>query len=210
MNTQSYTDFLWHSANAHGVHSPFVYTFVSRYLYGKAPGLSRREYKELDTSVSFEEARLLFKLLQLCKPSKLFVLGDDSAVVTETLRKLGELNRSQLWFFSPLAPIPGAVDMVYLSSAGTESLITLFNDVLPNTNEKSIILIGGIHKTLQRERAWEALKKDPKVTVTIDTYFMGLVFRRHGQAKEHFLIRTTTSKFTDFLLGIRKLWGLLH
>jgi len=38
-------------------------------------------------------------------------------------------------------------------------------------------------------QAWEAIKKHPKVTVTIDTFSFGIVFFRQEQAKEHFKIR---------------------
>jgi hypothetical protein len=38
--------------------------------------------------------------------------------------------------------------------------------------------------------AWETIKKHPQVTVTIDTFYWGIVFFRKAQAKEHFTIRT--------------------
>jgi len=37
--------------------------------------------------------------------------------------------------------------------------------------------------------AWEIIKKNPKVTVTIDTFQWGMVFFRREQEKEHFVIR---------------------
>jgi len=37
--------------------------------------------------------------------------------------------------------------------------------------------------------AWEEIKKHPKVSVSIDTYFWGIVFFRKEQKKEHFTIR---------------------
>jgi hypothetical protein len=37
--------------------------------------------------------------------------------------------------------------------------------------------------------AWEEIKTHPKVTVTIDTFYWGLVFFRNEQPKEHFKIR---------------------
>jgi hypothetical protein len=39
------------------------------------------------------------------------------------------------------------------------------------------------------EEAWEIIKKNPKVTVTIDTFQWGIVFFRKEQLKEHFVIR---------------------
>jgi len=37
--------------------------------------------------------------------------------------------------------------------------------------------------------AWETIIKHPKVTVSIDTFFWGIIFFRDEQAKEHFTIR---------------------
>jgi hypothetical protein len=39
------------------------------------------------------------------------------------------------------------------------------------------------------EAAWEEIKKHPKVTVTVDLFFFGLVFFRKEQAKEGFILR---------------------
>lgn len=37
--------------------------------------------------------------------------------------------------------------------------------------------------------AWNIIKNHPQVTVTIDTFFWGIIFFRKEQAKEHFTIR---------------------
>jgi hypothetical protein len=39
------------------------------------------------------------------------------------------------------------------------------------------------------EQAWEIIKTNAKVTVTIDTYQWGIVFFRREQEKQHFVIR---------------------
>ena len=39
------------------------------------------------------------------------------------------------------------------------------------------------------EEAWETIKEHPRVTVTIDLFFIGLVFFKSDQAKEDFIIR---------------------
>jgi hypothetical protein len=39
------------------------------------------------------------------------------------------------------------------------------------------------------EEAWEEIKSNPLVTVTIDLFFLGLVFFRKEQAKENFIVR---------------------
>ena len=39
------------------------------------------------------------------------------------------------------------------------------------------------------EKAWDYIKSHEKVTVTIDLFFIGLVFFRKEQAKQDFVIR---------------------
>jgi hypothetical protein len=39
------------------------------------------------------------------------------------------------------------------------------------------------------KQAWEQIKEHPKVSVTIDLFWIGLVFFKEGQAKEHFKVR---------------------
>jgi hypothetical protein len=39
------------------------------------------------------------------------------------------------------------------------------------------------------EAAWEEIKTHPEVRVSIDTFFLGLVFFRKEQVKQHFTIR---------------------
>ena len=36
------------------------------------------------------------------------------------------------------------------------------------------------------ERAWEAIKAHPDVTLTVDLFYIGLVFFRKKQPKQHF------------------------
>jgi hypothetical protein len=38
-------------------------------------------------------------------------------------------------------------------------------------------------------RAWEEIKADPRVRVTIDLFFIGIVMFRKEQVKEHFRLR---------------------
>ena len=39
------------------------------------------------------------------------------------------------------------------------------------------------------ERAWEAIKAHPEVRLTVDLFYIGLVFFRRNQPKQHFSLR---------------------
>ena len=205
----SYTEFLWKSSNAHGVHSPFVFAIVTNSFYAKHFRLGKSEYHALPAGLNYKKTALLYRLIRHFKATKLLVLGEGAAPVIDTLRQLGENSKLQLWFFSPIAPIPGGIEIGIISDISKTEILSSFEQIAANTNNNSVCVIDNIHSTLYREEAWEAIKKDPRVTVTIDTYHVGLVFFRRESAKQHFTIRAYTNFFLNAFVGIRSLWGLL-
>lgn len=70
-----------------------------------------------------------------------------------------------------------------------EPTLNYFNHCLAYANNDSIFIFDDIHWSEDMEEAWEVIKKHPQVTVTIDLFFLGLVFFRKEQAKENFVIR---------------------
>jgi hypothetical protein len=39
------------------------------------------------------------------------------------------------------------------------------------------------------EQAWEEIKRHPEVSITIDLFFIGLVFFKKGKIKEDFVVK---------------------
>jgi hypothetical protein len=60
---------------------------------------------------------------------------------------------------------------------------------MPTCTNDSVWIINAIHGSKDMEDTWEIIKNHPKVTVTIDTFYLGFVFFRSEQKKEHFVIR---------------------
>lgn len=208
--TDSYLKFLWDSTNSHGVHSPFIFKLVTRCFYPRELSLGRRDYKDLNTGMSYSKAQLIYRLLRYFKPAKLFVLGEDTGIITELFRRMGEKANLQLWFFSPIAPIPGTIDLIYISGNDGDEVVSSLESVLPNTGNNTICIIDNIHTSPQSQEAWERIKANPRIKVTVDVYHLGLVFFRQEQASQHFIIRPVKSFVLDAVLGAKKLWGLLH
>ncbi len=209
MKPLSYTQFLWKSDNLHGLHSPFVFAFTEQGLYDRYNPIQKRRYDFGDTGLNYQILKTLYKTISYFKAYKLIVLGDNAIATTEVIQEAGQKLNAKIWFFSPNAPIPGTIDLAYLSGSNSESIQNSLAQLLPNVSDTTVCVIGNIHSSAEMEEAWEDIKKDPNVTVTIDTYHLGLVFFRRGQANQHFIIRTSTSKILDAFLGVKKLWGLL-
>lgn len=65
-----------------------------------------------------------------------------------------------------------------------------FNQLLNVINSSSILIFDDIHWSKEMEEAWESIKAHPKVLLTVDLFFMGLVFfSNEFKIKQHFVIR---------------------
>jgi predicted O-methyltransferase YrrM len=69
------------------------------------------------------------------------------------------------------------------------STLNYFEALLKTANNNTVWIFDDIYWSKGMTEAWKTIKKHPKVTVTIDTFYWGLVFFRKEQEKEHFTIR---------------------
>jgi len=70
-----------------------------------------------------------------------------------------------------------------------QEALKYFELCLPKVHEKTVFVIHGIYQNKGMIEAWNKIKANPKVTVTVDVFWMGLVFFRKGQAREDFKIK---------------------
>ncbi len=65
-----------------------------------------------------------------------------------------------------------------------------FNFFLKKSTAKSIFIFDDIHWSEQMEEAWNIIQQHDSVTLTIDLFFIGLVFfSKDFKVKQHFIIR---------------------
>lgn len=84
-----------------------------------------------------------------------------------------------------------SVGLVYIDG-NHQYLPTLeyFHALLEKVNEQSVLIFDDIYWSSEMEQAWSEIKNHPKVTLTIDLFFIGIVFfRNENKQKEHFVIR---------------------
>jgi len=67
--------------------------------------------------------------------------------------------------------------------------IDYFEQCLPHINNNSVFIFDDIYWSNGMQEAWQYIKNHTKVTVSIDTFYWGIVFFRREQEKEHFVIR---------------------
>lgn len=70
-----------------------------------------------------------------------------------------------------------------------EPTLSYFKACIEMAGENSVFVFDDIHWSEEMEEAWELIKNHPKVTFTIDLFFIGLVFFRKERHRQHFKIR---------------------
>lgn len=81
-------------------------------------------------------------------------------------------------------------DVIYFDgNHQKEATLNYFNLCLKTIHNNSIFIFDDIYWNPEMLETWEIIKQHPKVTVTINTYFWGIVFFRNEQLKQHFTIR---------------------
>ncbi len=83
----------------------------------------------------------------------------------------------------------GQLDFVYLNTSGKENVLNWFYQCLAKANESSLFVLSNMYDTDDMKDAWTEIKNNEQVQVTVDLFYLGLVFFRKEQVKQHFLIR---------------------
>ncbi len=115
-------------------------------------------------------AKKTFKLLELTNIEQ--VHGNFDEVLSEILKNSSPLD---LVFFD--------------GNHRKEPTLRYFKQCLEKANEKSVFIFDDIYWSPEMTEAWQEIKNHPDVTVSLDLFYLGIVFFRKDQVKEHFVIR---------------------
>ena len=158
----SYLKFLAKSTNQHGVHSPFVFSYVTQCLYSK-----KRLHKNKSINV-------LLKTIS-------YFNFDSISVNNKSIRELVKQNFPEVQFDK------NTVDLLFINELSAYSFEKILSE--GKLHNDSLILIDSIYANQQNLEQWNQLIALPKITVSIDMYYCGLISIRREQVKEHFRIR---------------------
>ncbi|MCF0068958.1 class I SAM-dependent methyltransferase [Dyadobacter sp. CY261] len=70
-----------------------------------------------------------------------------------------------------------------------EPTVRYFEQCLPHIQNGSLFIFDDIYWSKEMTQAWEYIKAHPRVTATVDLFWIGLVFFRSEQVKEDFTLR---------------------
>ncbi len=159
----AYFKFLLSSTNQYGVHSPFVYDYLTKCLYKKS------KYRTGKTE------KVLFKSISYFKSKTIWI-----APANENLKQKIKKAFPFVEFNAP------TYDLIYIGAPHLEEYL----DIISNkTHNDSMILIDAIQKNKENMALWESYKQLEISRVTLDMFYCGAIFPRSEQVKEHFKIR---------------------
>ena len=156
----AYVRFLLRSTNEHGVHSPFIYAYLTNCLYSGPRRHSRTSVDVLLKSIAYFRAGSAW-------------FSPDAHSVKKLACEL-----------SPGLQDTAPYDILFLS--GPEPDLLHSHTMYHN---QSLCIVDQIHRSSEAREHWERMKGLEEVRVTIDAFFCGLVFFRREQARQHFTIR---------------------
>lgn len=158
----SFLVFLLKSTNEHGVHSPFVFNFVTKCLYNK------KKY-HADKSIN-----VLLKSIE-------YFNVQHTAIQNPQIKKLVNEKFPEVQFGQQM------LDLLFVENLGISEFNLLLDDERLHNN--TMFIINGIYTDKKKLTEWKQLIKLPEITVSMDLYHCGILFIRREQVKEHFTIR---------------------
>jgi hypothetical protein len=166
----NYIKYYFNASNGkgHGVHSPFVYSFIRSVLNNKE--------LQQEANYSNKYRALIIRMVAYYMPANVMELDAKSKDKANIIEEIENTD---------------SIGLLYVKQIkNAEDLISYFNAALKKLNTQSILIFDGIHDSKEMEASWETIKMHKEVKLTIDLFKQGIVFFRQEQLeKENFIIR---------------------
>jgi len=192
-------DFARHRLKAktrHGTHSPFVYKLVDEVIYDFS---KKKVYAEVETQlkalhsdkrmINARLAQLIYRLVADLKPVNMLVSGEGLDVLSAYLEKAAPDVELYHVKDGTLPATLDKVDFAFIDTDTKEDTLRYFEALLPKTHNGTLLIFNNVYGNKDMKEAWATIKARPQVTVTINLFWMGLLYFRKGQVKEDFSIK---------------------
>ena len=196
---RKYFQFLLKSSNQHGVHSPFVYQLITKCLYKKIDKDSWKTFQTSNNKLlknkkiknSHKKAKILLKLIHYFKPKNNLEIANSLDLEVTALAMNFSYSCVTAIANTPLeiseVTLNRKFDCVYFHK--NQITLKTFNTCLKAINNNSFFIFNDIYENSETIKNWSSIKNHPKVKVSLDLFYFGVIFFRKEQAKEHFKIR---------------------
>ena len=180
-----YLHYYWVGANSkgHGVHSPFVFSLIQEQFNATIPSTvveqSSPAIKNLMQEISNASAHTL--------PRKI------THLMARLFDRFRPVNNCVFAGANPSTASKelDSIDFAYLGvQLSNSDLLEAAEWSLKKMHSTSWMIVEGIHSSSEREAIWSILKQHATTRLTIDLFFIGLLFcRKEQKEQEHFIIR---------------------
>ena len=145
----------------HGVHSPFVFQLANEVIQTRIKYYTKKQ----------KNKALVNQIISHFKPKSIIEIGSYNLFKKSTIY-FNDFKNLNLNY----------VDFIFIQKATTKILCKS----LKYMHNDSVLLLNNIHQTKEE---WKHLQNHSKVNVSINLFYIGLVFFREQQDEEHFTIR---------------------
>lgn len=174
-------------------------------------GISEKKFSELYFKlVNFSNAEYVIELGTSLGLNTLYLAKANSKSKVYTIEGCSELHKfsSQLFSSHKATNITGIndnfdnalpkllnsipkIDLLYIDGNHLyEPTINYFKLALTKKHENSVFVFDDINWNKDMQKAWEEIKNHPEVTLSLDLFYVGIVFfRKEQKEKEHFILK---------------------
>jgi predicted O-methyltransferase YrrM len=150
---------------------------------------------ELGTSLGISTA-----YMAMANPKARIITAEGSGAIADQAKqnfqslKLSNIQQVVGNFDDTLPGILAAgspIDLVFIDGNHRyDPTVRYFKQLLPHLHANSMVIFDDIHWSADMEEAWEAIKENNAVRLSVDLFFIGLVFfNDQFKVKQHFTIR---------------------
>jgi predicted O-methyltransferase YrrM len=172
-----------------------------------------------NAGTTYKRAKLLYRIITYFKPNTILELGTSLGIATHAIslgypkakittiegcpniseftktnfenHQLKNINLITGNFNTIIKDLSSnSYDLIFFDgNHQKEGTLNYFETLLQLAHNNSVFIFDDIYWSKDMTEAWETIKQHPQVTVSIDTFYWGIIFFRKEQLKEHFVIR---------------------
>lgn len=167
---------------------------IGRLFFRLSKHLQPKTIIELGTSFGLSSAWLAAG----SPKAKVYTIEGCPAIAAIALENINKLNHGNINLIHGLfdEELPGLlhslneVDLVFIDGNHRwKPTVSYFEQCLFKSVNETCFVIDDIHWSDEMEKAWQEIKDNKKVTMTVDLFFFGLVFVNQGLSKQNLVLR---------------------
>jgi predicted O-methyltransferase YrrM len=163
-----------------------VYNQIERHKRGLLPNSRRMGNRP-------KADQLLYRLALHLKPKLVVEIGTGMGISKQYLmRALPNAIITSLEHDASLKHVSNKlynIDMAFINYYNPAELLSAFEMLLPKLSAKGVLVICNVYGSPLAKQAFRAIQVHPRVSATVDLFWLQLVFFNDNVDKEHFRLR---------------------